>query len=145
MEPAERGEPPASPPPRPPRLGVTAGFLAWLLEISVVSATGKAVPSNEKILLKLQEEIKPCKASGLSSPVRGGCWGGSMGKGEARMAPVPSVGLSRGQGLTCHQLTTAEPPRSSTAGALSPFRLLGQRGRGSHGTMPRRAGSLGRL
>lgn len=48
------GDPPACPPPRPPWLGASAGFLAWLVEISVISAIGKAAPSKGKILLKLQ-------------------------------------------------------------------------------------------
>jgi len=59
------------------------------VEISVISAISKATP-DEKILLKLQEEIKPHKASGFASPVQGGGWGGSVGKGEAQTS-LPRV------------------------------------------------------
>lgn len=45
-----------------------------------------------------------------------------MGKGEARTSLTRMwSGLSCGWGLLRHQLTTAQPLRSSTAGALSPF------------------------
>lgn len=45
-----------------------AGFLARLVEISVIAAISKAAPSNKEILLKPREEINPGKASGFSSP-----------------------------------------------------------------------------